>query len=81
VKGRLNIVGSPQNVVPRGLVLTRLIIVQDLASRFADGRLSTDKLLKATDDELAEMLIEVKGIGRVSRVSEALRLRANVSPA
>ena len=40
--------------------------VQDLSARFADGRLSTEKLLKANDDELAEMLIEVRGIGRVS---------------
>ncbi|KDQ27608.1 hypothetical protein PLEOSDRAFT_158514 [Pleurotus ostreatus PC15] len=38
--------------------------VQDLASRFADGRLSTSKLLNANDEELAEMLIEVRGIGR-----------------
>jgi DNA-3-methyladenine glycosylase II len=40
--------------------------VQDLAARFADGRLSTDKLLQANDEELAEMLIQVRGIGRVS---------------
>ena len=40
--------------------------VQDLSARFADGRLSTQKLLAATDDELAQMLIEVRGIGRVS---------------
>lgn len=40
-------------------------IVQDLAARFADGRLSTDKLLQANDEELAEMLIQVRGIGRV----------------
>jgi DNA-3-methyladenine glycosylase II len=39
--------------------------VQDLAGRFADGRLSTEKLLNSTDEELAEMLIQVKGIGRV----------------
>ncbi|KAF9478600.1 DNA glycosylase [Pholiota conissans] len=38
--------------------------IQDLASRFADGRLSTEKLLKADDEELARMLIEVRGIGR-----------------
>ncbi|KAI3618869.1 dna-3-methyladenine glycosidase [Moniliophthora roreri] len=37
--------------------------VQDLAARFADGRLSTEKLLAASDQELAEMLIAVKGIG------------------
>ncbi|KAH6913830.1 DNA glycosylase [Coprinopsis sp. MPI-PUGE-AT-0042] len=48
-----------------GLSERKAQYIQDLASRFADGRLSTDKLLKATDDELAEMLIDVKGIGRV----------------
>lgn len=40
-------------------------LVQDLAARFADGRLSTEKLLKADDEELAQLLIEVRGIGRV----------------
>lgn len=59
-------------------MLIMLFIVQDLASRFADGRLSTDKLLKATDDELAEMLIEVKGIGRVSRITSSSRFRADL---
>ncbi|KAK0461119.1 DNA glycosylase [Desarmillaria tabescens] len=38
--------------------------VQDLASRFADGRLSTEKLIKATDEELLELLIAVKGVGK-----------------
>jgi len=38
--------------------------VRDLASRFADRRLSTEKLIHANDDELAQMLIEIKGIGR-----------------
>jgi hypothetical protein len=41
-------------------------VVKDLAARFADGRLSTSKLLAAEDGALAEMLIEVRGIGRVS---------------
>lgn len=52
----------------RNLGLDRLFmeIVQDLATRFADGRLSTDKLLQANDEELAEMLTQVRGIGRVS---------------
>jgi DNA-3-methyladenine glycosylase II len=36
-----------------------------LAARFADGRLSTEKLLKATDQELSEMLIEIYGVGKV----------------
>lgn len=39
--------------------------VHDLASRFADGRLTTEKLLSATDEELKEMLLAVKGIGPV----------------
>ncbi|KAJ7783176.1 hypothetical protein B0H16DRAFT_1357722 [Mycena metata] len=39
-------------------------LVTDLAARFADGRLSTTKLIESNDDELAEMLIEVRGIGR-----------------
>lgn len=39
--------------------------MQDLALRFADGRLSTQKLVNANDEELAQMLIEVRGIGRV----------------
>lgn len=42
------------------------MVVRDLATRFADGRLSTKKLLEADDEELAQMLIEVRGIGRVS---------------
>lgn len=40
--------------------------VTDLAARFADGRLSTQKLMEAEDEELYEMLTAVRGIGRVS---------------
>ena len=40
--------------------------VLDLAGKFADGTLSTRKLLEADDDELRRMLIEVRGIGPVS---------------
>ncbi|KAI5889661.1 DNA glycosylase [Schizophyllum commune H4-8] len=47
-----------------GLSQRKAEYIQDLARRFADGSLSTDKLLQATDEELAEMLIAVKGIGR-----------------
>lgn len=39
--------------------------------RFSDGRLSTEKLLKATDEELSEMLIEIYGVGKVSLKSAA----------
>jgi DNA-3-methyladenine glycosylase II len=51
--------------------------VQDLATRFADGRLSTEKLIQADDEELANMLIEVRGIGRVSRRLVVNKLSAN----
>ncbi|KAF9452379.1 DNA glycosylase [Macrolepiota fuliginosa MF-IS2] len=47
-----------------GLSTRKAEYIQDLAKRFADGRLSTRKILSANDEELAEMLIEVRGIGR-----------------
>ena len=43
--------------------------VQDLAAHFADGRLSTEKLLAADDEELYTMLTSIHGIGRVSATS------------
>ena len=39
--------------------------MQDLASRFADGRLTNERLVEADDEGLARLLIEVRGIGRV----------------
>ncbi|KZT26847.1 DNA glycosylase [Neolentinus lepideus HHB14362 ss-1] len=47
-----------------GLSQRKAEYVQDLASRFADGRLSTQKLLEADDEELYELLTAVRGIGR-----------------
>ncbi|KAG7098518.1 hypothetical protein E1B28_000462 [Marasmius oreades] len=47
-----------------GLSQRKAEYVHDLAMRFADGRLSTQKLLAADDEELAQILIEVRGIGR-----------------
>ena len=44
-------------------------LVQDLAAHFADGRLSTEKLLAAEDEELYAMLTSIRGIGRVSVTS------------
>lgn len=44
-------------------------LVQDLAAHFADGRLSTEKLLAAEDEELYTMLTSIRGIGRVSATS------------
>ncbi|CUA66632.1 DNA-3-methyladenine glycosylase II [Rhizoctonia solani] len=38
--------------------------VLDIANRFADGRLSTEKLANASDEELVEMLTAVRGIGK-----------------
>jgi DNA-3-methyladenine glycosylase II len=43
--------------------------VKDLATKFANGELSPQKLFKANDEELAEMLIAVRGIGRVRILS------------
>ncbi|KIM61576.1 hypothetical protein SCLCIDRAFT_55442, partial [Scleroderma citrinum Foug A] len=47
-----------------GLSTRKAEYVKDLATRFADGRLSSAKLLNANDEELLQMLIEVRGIGR-----------------
>jgi hypothetical protein len=47
-----------------GLSARKAEYILDLAQRFADGRLSTAKLLAADDEELAEMLTAVRGIGR-----------------
>jgi DNA-3-methyladenine glycosylase II len=41
--------------------------VRDLATRFADGRLSNQKLLDANDEELFDLLTAVYGIGKVSQ--------------
>ncbi|KAJ6625650.1 DNA glycosylase [Mycena sp. CBHHK59/15] len=47
-----------------GLSVRKAEYITDLAARFADGRLSTRKLIESNDEELAEMLLEVRGIGR-----------------
>ncbi|KAG8677908.1 hypothetical protein FRC08_018225 [Ceratobasidium sp. 394] len=47
-----------------GLSTRKAEYILDLAARFADGRLSTEKLAKATDAELEEMLVAVRGIGK-----------------
>lgn len=39
--------------------------MKDLATRFVDGRLSVEKLTEASDEDLARMLLEVRGIGKV----------------
>ncbi|KXN90617.1 DNA-3-methyladenine glycosylase 1 [Leucoagaricus sp. SymC.cos] len=57
-----------------GLSTRKAEYIQDLAKRFADGRLSTQKILSANDEELAEMLIEVRGIGRVGEQLHAVNV-------
>ncbi|TFY73663.1 hypothetical protein EWM64_g10350 [Hericium alpestre] len=47
-----------------GLSARKAEYVQDLAARFADGRLTSQKLFDADDEELHEMLTAVRGIGR-----------------
>ncbi len=46
-----------------------LFAVRDLATRFADGRLTNQKLLDANDEQLFELLTAVYGIGKVSQLS------------
>ncbi|CAL1707100.1 unnamed protein product [Somion occarium] len=46
-----------------GLSERKASYILDLAQRFADGRLSTEKLLQADDDELYGLLTDVRGIG------------------
>ncbi|KAF9012308.1 DNA glycosylase [Cyathus striatus] len=46
-----------------GLSQRKAEYVQGLAERFADGHLSTEKLINADDDALTAMLIDVRGIG------------------
>ncbi|KAI0780010.1 DNA glycosylase [Fomes fomentarius] len=46
-----------------GLSARKAEYILDLAARFADGRLSTKKLLEADDEDLHRILTEVRGIG------------------
>lgn len=51
--------------------------VRDLATRFADGRLTNQKLLDASDEELFELLTAVYGIGKVRVVFSSPHLIQN----
>ncbi|KAG8834247.1 hypothetical protein FRC17_009323 [Serendipita sp. 399] len=46
-----------------GLSARKAEYIQDLAKHFADGRLSADKIWNASDEELRDSLIAVRGIG------------------
>ncbi|KAF8580444.1 DNA glycosylase [Ramaria rubella] len=58
-----------------GLTNRKSEYVQDLASRFVDGRLTGERLVEADDEELAKILIEVRGIGRVLDMFAMFSLR------
>jgi DNA-3-methyladenine glycosylase II len=49
-----------------------LFAVRDLATRFADGRLTNQNILDANDEQLFELLTAVYGIGKVSQFSHPL---------
>lgn len=47
-----------------GLSTRKSEYILDLARRFADGRLSAEKLVKLSDEELIEELVAIRGIGK-----------------
>ncbi|KAF7288642.1 DNA-3-methyladenine glycosidase [Mycena chlorophos] len=47
-----------------GLSQRKAEYIHDLAERFADGRLSASKIFESSDEELAELLLPVRGIGQ-----------------
>ncbi|EEA27965.1 3-methyladenine DNA glycosylase [Talaromyces marneffei ATCC 18224] len=49
-----------------GLSQRKAEYIQGLAEKFANGELSTQKLLRASDEDVMEMLIAVRGLGRWS---------------
>ncbi|GAM38843.1 hypothetical protein TCE0_034r09905 [Talaromyces pinophilus] len=49
-----------------GLSQRKAEYIQGLAEKFSNGELSTQKLLLASDEEVMEMLIAVRGLGRWS---------------
>ncbi|KAG8898956.1 hypothetical protein FRC00_002105 [Tulasnella sp. 408] len=51
------------NLRSAGLSARKAEYIMDLATRFSDGRLSAKKLAEGTDEEVYDMLIQVKGIG------------------
>ncbi|KAH8693143.1 DNA glycosylase, partial [Talaromyces proteolyticus] len=49
-----------------GLSQRKAEYIQGLAEKFASGELSTEKLLRASDEEVMDLLIAVRGLGRWS---------------
>ena len=49
-----------------GLSARKAEYLIELATRFADGSVTDDKLESATDDEIDELLTSIRGIGQVS---------------
>jgi DNA-3-methyladenine glycosylase II len=47
-----------------GLSQRKAEYIKDLSARFVDGRLSSEKLIEMTDEQVMDALIQVRGIGR-----------------
>jgi DNA-3-methyladenine glycosylase II len=55
---------SEQEFRAAGLSRQKIGYIQDLAARVADGRLRLDLITGLEDDEVVELLVQVKGIGK-----------------
>jgi DNA-3-methyladenine glycosylase II len=55
----------PRFVQDASIHVKNTLLVKDIAARFADGRLSAAKLAAWNEDEVAQNLIAVRGIGPV----------------
>lgn len=57
------VASSVEALRPAGLSRGKALALLDLAAHFDDGRIKPRALLRATDDEVAAMLLPVRGIG------------------
>jgi 3-methyladenine DNA glycosylase/8-oxoguanine DNA glycosylase len=54
---------SVEALRPAGISRPKALALLDLATRFADGRIKTRALMRASDEEVAALLLPVRGIG------------------
>ena len=54
----------PDRLRGAGLSNQKMTYVRDLAAKFADGTIRPGRFARLADDDIAEQLIQVKGIGR-----------------
>lgn len=52
-----------ESLRPAGISRAKALALLDLAAHFADGRIKPRALLRATDEEVASLLLPVRGIG------------------